>query len=103
MRGRNSGRCAQRVENSFCQKATPLPLRTVRCAKRFETFLRRFNFGEAATFLLDQIIFDAAAMFRRVEKLLPWRDAFAQQNPATLNLFSRPFLARQPPDPARIR
>jgi hypothetical protein len=49
-----------------------------------EATLGRFHFGVLAAFLLDQVVFDAARGFGRLEDLLPGCYAFTDEHAVTL-------------------
>src|SRR6266705_6475530 len=70
-------------------------------AKSFEAALGGFEFGETAAFLLDQIVFGAANVFRRGKNGLPVDFAFTEQNGTTLRRVRRPILAMQRVNAAR--
>src|SRR6266702_4525539 len=72
-------------------------------AKSFEAALGGFEFGETAAFLLDQIVFGAANVFRRGKNGLPVGFAFTEQNRITLRRVRRPILAMQRVNAARVR
>src|SRR5215510_2111898 len=71
-------------------------------AEGCQAFLGGFDFGEAAAFLFDEIVFDAAAIFGCLKKLLPGSDAFAEQDGIAFAWVWRPFLAVHRADAAGI-
>src|SRR5260370_15698961 len=63
--------------------------------ERLEASTRRLSFGEAAAFLLHQVILYSAAVFRRGKKRLPVDRALAKQHRVSLRCVRRPVLAVQ--------
>ena len=53
-------------------------LRPARFAERLQALARGFQLREAAAFLFDQIVFEAAAVFRSLKKIFPGSGAFAK-------------------------
>src|SRR5215467_13433327 len=94
--------CASSVARKRSASKAMRSSAAVRGAEGGQAFLRRFYFGVTAAFLLDQVVFDAAAVFGRRKKLLPRRHPFAEQNRIALGGVGRPFFAMHGTDTAGI-